>query len=127
MFVLLAIKTLSQEVLLPDQIFTIKIIEKNGSGKTETMPMDELVINSNKVNTGFSTKNGYPAAVITVDQERTSTSTAIFTAGCTNSKNGTLTWSCTISDNKIEGKAQQFFFGKLSGEYVFTGTLKKKK
>ena len=117
-----------QEIILPDQVFTIKVIEKNGSGSTESLPLDELVFKSNQISANFSLKNGFPAANYTAaSDEKTGPAAISFAGQSDNSKKHTLKWTGTINGNKIQGKAQHWFFGKIAGEYIFTGTLKKKK
>lgn len=118
----------AQEMLLPDETFTIKVIEKNANGKSETMPMDELVLKSNQISATFSTKNGFPAVAYVVTEDAApNVGTLIVTAQSAKDKNHTLKWSATIKGNTISGKAEHFFMGKLGGEYDFTGILKKKK
>ena len=93
-FILLFTSVISvhaQEIILPDQIFTIKVVEKNGSGKTENMPPDELVFKSNQISADFSLKNGFPAANSTAaSDEKTGPSAISFTGQSYNSKKHTL-------------------------------------
>ena len=121
-------RSLAQEMLLPDQIFSIKVIEKNVAARTESMPMDELVLKSNQISATFSTKNGFPAVAYTVTEDAApNVGTFIIKAESVKDKSHTLKWTATIKGNNITGKAEHFFMGKLGGEYDFTGTLKKKK
>ena len=121
-------RSFGQEILLPDQIFTIKVTEKNVSGKTESMPMDELVMKANQISTTFSLKNAFPKVTYTVTQDAApNTTTLLFTAESTNSNKDILKWSGTIKGNKVEGKAERIHNGKSAGEYAFSGLLKTKK
>ena len=127
-FVLFAVKTFSQEIILPDQIFTIKVTEKNASGKTESMPMDELVMKANQISATFSVKNGFTLVPYTVSQQGAPASHLLdFTAESSNSQKDVLKWSGTINGNSVTGKAQRIRNGNPAGEYTFTGILKKKK
>ncbi len=124
-FVVSALALNAQEI--SDQSFTIKVIEKNGDGRVETMPMDELVFKSGLICAEFSKKNGFTPSTCTAIADSTSKSDGImFSSESYNAKKHTLKWSGTINGNKITGKAQLYFFGKVSGEYIFTGTRKKK-
>ncbi len=121
-------RAFAQEMLLPDEVFTIKVIEKNADAKKESMPLDELVLKSNQISAAFSTKNGFPAVVYTVTEDAApNIGTFIIKAESTKDKNHTLKWTAAIKGSSITGKAEHFFMGKLGGEYDFTGTLKKKK
>ncbi len=127
-FVLFTLRSFSQEIILPDQVFIIKVVEKNGSGRTENMPLDSLVFRSNQISANFSAKNGFPPANYSaVTDQAAGTAAVSFTGESDNSKKHTLKWTGTINGNKIQGKAQHYYFGQIAGEYVFTGTLKKKK
>lgn len=118
----------AQEILLPDQIFTIKVIEKNASGTVETMPADELVLKANQISATFSTKNGFPVVPYSVTQQAAPNTFMIdFTAESTNAKKDILKWTGTINGNSVSGKAQHVRNGKPIGEYSFSGTRKKKK
>jgi hypothetical protein len=120
-------RSLAQEILLPDQTFNIKVIEKISGAKAVNTD-DELIIYANKVSSAFSKKDGFPPAIINFQQEdKSNLSSFTYTAGCTNAKNCALKWSGVINGDKIDGKVQKFFLGTLSGEYTFTGTLKKEK
>jgi hypothetical protein len=118
----------AQEIVLPDQVFTIKVVEKNGNGKTESMPIDELVFKANQISADFSSKNGFPPANYSAVADLSAGPAAVsFTGQSDNSKKHTLKWTGTINGNKIQGKAQHYYFGQIAGEYIFNGTLKKKK
>ena len=127
-FVLLAVKAFSQEIILPDQVFIIKVTEKNASGKNESMPLDELILKANQISASFSIKNGFAAVPYSVSQQPAPNTFMIdITAESANSKKEVLKWTGTINGNSIKGKAERIRDGKPVGEYVFTGTLKKKK
>ncbi len=114
----------SQE--LADQNFTIKVIEKNGDGRAESMPIDELIFKSGLICAEFSKKNGFSPSTCTFIADSTSKSGALlFSSESYNLKKHTLKWSGKINGDKITGKAQRYFFGKLAGEYIFTGSRKK--
>ena len=126
--ILLAAKFSAQEILLPDQVFTIKVTEKNADGRIESMPADELVLKANQISSAFSTKNGFPAVSYNVNQQGAPNSHLLdFTAESTNSKKDILKWTGTINGNSVTGKAQRIRNGKPAGEYTFTGIRKKKK
>ena len=128
LFILIAANTFAQEILLPDQTFTIKVTEKNADGRTESMPADELVLKANQISAAFSTKNGFAATPYSVTQQAAPNSFMLdFTAESTNAKKDVLKWSGTINGNSVTGKAQRIRNGKPAGEYTFTGTRKKKK
>ncbi len=92
------------------------------------MPIDELVFKSNQISANFSLQNGFPAANYSAGTDEAKGPAAItFTGESDNSKKHTLKWIGTINGNKIQGKAQHYYFGQIAGEYIFTGTLKKKK
>jgi hypothetical protein len=115
-----------QQPVLPDQNFTVKVLQKNPGEKPVNLPEEEITIVGNGISSSFSKKEGFLSAAIGLQNEEQSTAGATtFTAACTNARNCALKWSCTIKDNKIEGKAEKFFTGKLAGEYIFSGTLKK--
>lgn len=121
-------RSLAQEIILSDQIFNINVVEKNVGGRNENMPLDELVINANKISATFSTKNGFPAVTYNVTEAGAPTvGTYIISAQSAKDKNHILKWTVTLKGNSVTGKAEHFFLGKLGGEYDFTGTLKKKK
>jgi hypothetical protein len=125
---ILGMNVFAQEILLPDQIFTIKVTEKNASGTTETMPADELILKANQISSTFGTKNGFAAVPYSIKQQGAPNSFMLdFTAESTNSKKDVLKWSGTINGNSVSGKAQRIRNGKPAGEYTFTGTRKKKK
>lgn len=125
---LIGTKISAQEILLPDQIFTIKVTEKNASGITESMPADELVLKANQISSAFGTKNGFAAVPYSIKQQGAPNSFMLdFTAESTNSKKDILKWSGTINGNSVSGKAQRIRNGKPAGEYTFAGTRKKKK
>jgi hypothetical protein len=127
-FVLFAVKAFSQEILLPDQLFTIKVTEKNADGRTESMPADELILKGNQISAAFSAKNGFVAVPYSITQQGAPNSFMLdFTAESTNSKKEILKWTGTINGNSISGKAQRIRNGKPAGEYSFSGTRKKKK
>jgi hypothetical protein len=116
----------SAQVVLPDQTFTVKVTQKIPGEKPVNSPQEELVILGNGVSSSFTKKEGFLAAAITNEgEDRSNLNATTFTAACTNAKHCALRWSCTINGNKIEGKAEKFFMGKLAGEYVFSGALKK--
>ena len=118
----------AQEILLPDQTFTIKVTEKNASGKTESMPADELVLKANQISAAFSIKNGFAAVPYSVTQQAAPNSFMLdFTAQSSNSQKDILKWTGTINGNSVTGKAQRIRNGKPAGEYSFTGLRKKKK
>lgn len=118
----------AQEILLPDQIFTINVTEKNSDGRVESMPADELILKSNQISATFSTKNGFPASPYSITQEPAPSSYLLdFKAESTNSKKDILKWTGTINGNSVKGKAERIRDGKSIGEYTFTGVLKKKK
>jgi hypothetical protein len=118
----------AQEILLPDQLFTIKVTEKNTDGRTENMPADELILKGNQISAAFSTKNGFAAVPYSVTQQGAPNSFMLdFTAESTNSKKEVLKWTGTINGNSVQGKAQRLRNGKPDGEYIFSGTRKKKK
>lgn len=118
----------AQEILLPDQVFTIKVTEKNASGKIESIPADELILKANQISTNFSIKNGFAVVPYSVTQQGAPNSFMLdFSAEATSGKKEVLKWTGTINGNSVQGKAQRFSNGKPSGEYTFTGTLKKKK
>lgn len=118
----------AQKILLADQIFTIKVTEKNADGRTESMPADELILKANQISATFSTKNGFAVVPYSVTQQGApNTHLLDFTAESTNSKKDVLKWTGTINGNSVEGKAQRIRNGKPAGEYTFTGTRKKKK
>ncbi len=127
-FVLLAVKTFSQEILLADQVFTIKVTEKNANGSINSMPPDELILKANRISTKFSIKNGFALVPYGITQQGApNTHLLDFTAESTNSQKDVLKWTGTINGNSVEGKAQRTRNGKPAGEYSFTGTRKKKK
>lgn len=127
-FVLLAVKTFSQEILLPDQVFTIKVTEKNADGRTENMPADELILKGNQISATFSTKNGFAAVPYNVTQQGAPNSFMLdLTAESVNSKKDVLKWTGIINGNSVQGTAQRIQNGKPAGEYTFTGTRKNKK
>ena len=102
--------------------------EKNTNGKTESMPMDELVMKANKISTTFSVKNGFALIPYSVSQQGAPASHLLdFTAESTNSQKDVLKWSGTINGNSVTGKAQRIHNGNPAGEYTFSGTLKNKK
>jgi hypothetical protein len=125
-FSLVSVK--GQEILLPDQVYTIKVIEKNSTVKTEGQPEDELFLKANRISATFTTKKGFPPAAYSLSQDSTTNRNVLkFTAESAKDSNQTLKWSGTIDGLSIQGKAQLFYFGKVAVEYVFTGVLKKKK
>lgn len=127
-FVLFTLRSFSQEIILPDQVFIIKVVEKNGNGRTESMPLDSLAFRSNQISANFSSKNGFPPANYSAVTDQAAGPAAVsFSGESNNSTKHTLKWTGTINGNKIQGKAQHYYFGQIAGEYVFTGTLKKKK
>ena len=125
---LVGTQCLAQEIILPDQVFTIKVIEKNADGRTESMPADELILKANKISASFSAKNGFAAVPYTVSQQPAPNTFMIdIAAEAVNSKKEILKWTGTINGNSIKGKAERIRNGKPAGEYIFSGTLKKKK
>ena len=125
LFIIAAFGSSAQEI--SDQVFIIKVLEKNGNGKTESMPIDELTFKSGLICAEFSKKNGFiPSTCKAVSDSTSKSGGVIFSSESYNPKKHTLKWSGTITGDKVSGKAQTYFFGKLSGEYVFTGTRKKK-
>lgn len=125
---LIGTKVSAQEILLPDQTFSIKVTEKNASGKTEIMPADELVLKANQISAAFGTKNGFAAVPYTITQQGAPNSFLLdFTAETSNAQKDILKWTGTINGNSVSGKAQRIRNGKPAGEYSFTGTRKKKK
>lgn len=118
----------AQEILLPNQVFTIKVTEKNANGSIQNMPPDELILKANRISTKFSIKNGFTVVPYTVTQQGAPNSFMLdFTAESTNTKKDVLKWTGTINGNSVTGKAERLRNGKPAGEYIFTGTLKKKK
>lgn len=125
---LIGTQCLAQEILLADQVFVIKVTEKNANGRVESMPGDELVLKANQISASFSIKNGFAAVPYTVTQQPAPSTYLIdISAESTNSKKETLKWTGTINGNSIKGKAERMMNGKPAGEYTFNGTLKKKK
>jgi len=125
LFIISALAINAQEI--SDQTFTIKVIEKNGDGRVENMPIDELTFKSGLICAEFSKKNGFTPSTCTAVADSTSKNGGtMFSSESYNSKKYTLKWSGTITGDKVTGKAQTYFFGKLAGEYIFTGTRKKK-
>lgn len=125
---LLGMNVVAQEILLPDQVFTITVTEKNANGSIQSMPPDELVLKANRVSTKFSIKNGFATVPYSVTQQGAPNSHLLdFTAETSNSNKDILKWTGTINGNSVSGKAQRIRNGKASGEYTFTGTRKKKK
>ena len=117
---------LSQGFSVPDQTFTVKVTQKSPGDRPITIQGEELIILGNSISSSFSKKDGFlTAAIGAQNTEQATASATTFTAACTNAKNCALKWTCTINGDKIEGKAEKFFTGKLSGEYVFTGTRKR--
>ena len=118
----------AQEILLPNQVFSIKVTEKNANGSIQSMPPDELILKANQISATFSTKNGFVAVPYSVTQQGAPNSFMLdFTAESANSKKDVLKWTGTINGNSVTGKAERLRNGKPAGEYTFTGTLKKKK
>jgi hypothetical protein len=118
----------AQEILLPDQVFTIVVTEKNANGSVQAMPPDELILKANRINTKFSIKNGFAIVPYSVTQQAAPNTFLLdFTAQSTNSNKDILKWTGTINGPSVTGKAQRIRNGKPAGEYTFTGTLKKKK
>lgn len=125
---LLGMNVFAQEIILPDQVFTITVTEKNANGSIQNMPPDELTLKANKINTKFSIKNGFAVVPYSVAQQGAPNSHLLdFTAESTNSNKDILKWSGTINGNSVSGKAQRIHNGKPAGEYTFTGMRKKKK
>lgn len=124
----LGTRIFAQEILLPDQVFTIKVIEKNANGSINSMPDDELILKANKINTKFSVKNGFSVVPYSITQQGApNTHLLDFTAETSNSNKDILKWTGTLNGNSVEGKAQRIRNGKPAGEYTFSGTRKKKK
>ena len=125
---ILGMNVFAQEIILPNQVFTLKVTKKNASGSIESMPADELVLKANRISTKFSIKNGFAVVPYSVTQQGAPNSHLLdFTAESTNSNKDILKWTGTINGNSVTGTAQRLRNGKPAGEYTFTGTLKKKK
>lgn len=120
--------SVAQEILLPDQTFTVKVLQKTPGEVPKNLPAEEVVIYGNAISSTFSKKDGFlVASIVNQNEDKMNLSSVTFTAACTNDKHCALRWSCTVIGNQIEGKAQKFFTGKLVSEYTFSGTRNKKK
>jgi len=117
----LLISSAKAQNTVSDRTYTIKVTEK-GMGTKD----GELYLKNNEISATFSLPNGFPPAIYTSGNDTTTLrNVQTFTADCSNGKKHVLHWSGKIDGLNIQGKAQHFYFGKLAGEYVFTGTLKR--